>query len=236
MRHTYFYQFVLYMVGIGVLAVVVLYVAESATSQLTPKSLSPTLPAAATQTAIVAKWLTKHSPVRGITPPPTGRPPTLTPAPFLPGIYETSLASFGVPQAYAMTTRWQDIVNGERTVVYAGARKDTSGALPVIKQGLIAVAVYSSDLSNWSLTEIEAPGETGILTIQAVSNEYRLTLTAQDGTPLYFDVPTRRFVASLTEAKIGPTVTRLPPIMPTATWPALAYPPSYGSSPPAPYP
>jgi hypothetical protein len=66
--------------------------------------------------------------VETITPesPPTGLPPTNTLAPFVPGITEMSYVPFGSPQGYVITTQWRDIVNGQRTFVYAGARRDTT--------------------------------------------------------------------------------------------------------------
>lgn len=183
------------------------------------------------QTYEVAVLRTQQALMLTITPepPPTGRPPTNTPSPFIPGIYDTSIAPFGVPQAYAMANRWQDIVNGERTIAYAGARKDTSGATPIITQGLIVVAVYSTDLINRSIMEYEAPGETGILRITSVDG-YRLTLSTQIGATLYFDVPTRQFVDSLTATITAPTTTPMPTSILTAV-PPTGYPP-----PPSEYP
>lgn len=183
------------------------------------------------QTYEVAVMQTQQALILTITPepPPTGRPPTNTPAPFIPGVYDTSIAPFGVPRAYAMANRWQDVINGERTIAYAGARKDTSEATPVVKQGLIVVVVYSTDLINRSIVEYEAPGETGILRITSVDG-YRLTLTAQNGTTLYFDVPTRQFVDSLTSTVTAPTATPMLTAISTIAHPT-GYPP-----PPSEYP
>lgn len=186
------------------------------------------------QTYEAAEFQTREALIQTITPeaPPTGRPPTDTPAPFIPGIYDTPYALFGAPQAYATSNRWQDIVNGERTYVYAGARNDTSGATPDITQGLVVVQVYSTDLSNESIVEYEAPGATGMLTITAATG-FRLVLTSQSGTTLYFDVPTRQFVDGLTATVTAPTATPLPPITPTAIAPT-GYPPPSGYPQPSP--
>lgn len=181
------------------------------------------------QTYEVAVMQTQQALVLTITPepPPSGRPPTNTPSPFIAGVYDTSVAPFGVPRAYAMANRWQDVVNGERTIAYAGARKDTSGATPIINKGLIVVVVYSIDLSNRSIVEYEAPGETGILRITSVDG-YRLSLTAQNGATLYFDIPTRQFVDALTATVIAPTVTPMPTSVPTSAPPTGYPPPPFG--------
>lgn len=181
------------------------------------------------QTYEVAVMQTQQALVLTITPepPPSGRPPTNTPSPFMPGIYDTSVAPFGVPRAYAMANRWQDIVNGERTIAYAGARKDTSGAAPIVNTGLIVVVVYSSDLTNRSIVEYEAPGETGILRITSVEG-YRLSLTAQNGATLYFDVPTRQFVDALAVTASAPTVTPMPTSVLTSAPPTGYPPPPFG--------
>lgn len=150
-----------------------------------------------------------------VSPAPTGNPPTYTPAPFQSGLFEISLLPFGNPQLYAISTGWAGIVNGERTYVYAGARKDLSGISPVITNGLVIVKGYSSDLSNVNVVEYDASAQ-GILTITAETNA-RLTLTSTNGNALYFDVPARQFVDNLTVTITAPTTTPLPPIMGTPT-------------------
>jgi hypothetical protein len=145
-----------------------------------------------------------------VSPPPTGDPPTYTPAPFQAGLFEISLLPFGNPQLYAISTGWAGIINGERTYVYAGARKDLSGISPVITNGLVIVRVYSSDLSNVNVTEYDVPTQ-GILTIIMETNA-RLRLTSANGDALYFDIPSRQFVDNLTATITAPTITPLPPI------------------------
>jgi hypothetical protein len=183
------------------------------------------------QTADAAIIQTQLALVETITPiaPPSGLPPTSTLAPFVPGIFEISYAPFGIPQAYVITTQWREIVNGQRTYVYAGARKDTSGATPDTSKGFIGVVVYSDDLSNSVVAEYEAPSTPGILTITAVNN-YTLILSATNGSTLYFDVPSREFVGSLTETPAAPTTTPIAPISPTPILPT-GYPPLPGGYP-----
>lgn len=186
------------------------------------------------QTAEASIIQTQLALVETITPiaPPTGIPATSTRAPFVPGIYEISYAPFGVPQAQVITSQWRDIVNGQRTYVYAGARKDLSGATPDTSKGLIGLVVYSADLSNSVVAEYEAPGTPGILTITGVNN-YTLMLSATDGSTLYFDVPSREFLDSPAETPTAPTATPIAPISPTPA-PPTGYPPPPGAGYPQP--
>ena len=155
-------------------------------------------------------------------PPPTGRPPTNTPAPFPTGILDVSDPPFP-HDSYVISTKWLNIVNGERTIVFSGARRDSSGATPVIGRGLIVVQVYSSDLSQKDSVEYEAAGATGVLTIVAAT-DYRLTLTGAHGTTLFFDVPSRQFIESPIVTVTAPTVTSLPLAAPTSTPLPTGYP------------
>jgi len=150
--------------------------------------------------------------------PPTGLPPTITPEPFVPGINETSYAAYVNPQSAVITSQWRDMVNGQRTYVYAGARQDTSGATPDTRQGLIVVDAYSTDFSNHFITFYNAPGSTGVLRISS-ANGYRLTLASQNGETLYYDVLTRQYVDSLNTTVPAPTITSLPPASPTVASP-----------------
>jgi hypothetical protein len=103
-------------------------------------------------------------------------------------------------------------------LVFAGARRDTSGATPDITHGIIVVQVYSADLHNKATVVYDAPGTTGILSISAADGN-RLILTGQNGEILYFDVPTRLFVTGPTVTITAPTMTPLPSIAPTTTLP-----------------
>lgn len=150
-----------------------------------------------------------------VSPAPTGDPPTYTPAPFESGLFEISQLPFGNPQLFAISTGWAGIVNGERTYIYAGARKDISGISPIITNGVVLLRVYSADLSNLNVAEYDAPAQ-GVLTIIAEANA-RLTLTTANGIQLYFDVPSRKFVDTLTATVTAPTTTPLPPMLGTPT-------------------
>jgi hypothetical protein len=111
-------------------------------------------------------------------------------------------------------------------VSWAFANSITLDTLP-ITQGIVAIEVYSTDLSHYLVTEYKAPGETGILRIIEVTG-YRLTLVGQNGETLYFDVPTRQFVEGLEVTLTAPTATHLPPVTPTPTWSLpTGYPPIY---------
>lgn len=176
-----------------------------------------------------------------VTPPPTGPPPTNTPAPFLTRIFEISNGPFGDPHAYPMSAVWKEIVNGERTLVYIGGFGDYGyvyAATPPVIQGVVVVEVSSEDLSNSSWVKYVAPGATGALRI-VFTDGYRLKLVDERGEMFYLDVLTRQFVDSLTATVTAPTVTPLPPITsttapPTASW-STEY-PAPGTNPPQIYP
>lgn len=105
-----------------------------------------------------------------------------------------------------------------RILIFAGARRDTSGATPDMTHGLVVVQVYSLDLSNKVTARYDASGNTGMLQIIATTGN-QLTQVGQHGERLYFDVPTRQFVDGQTVTVTAPTMTPLPPITATATTP-----------------
>jgi hypothetical protein len=141
-----------------------------------------------------------------------GIPPTPTLAPFIPGIYNSKAAP--EPSAnHTMTNWWQDLVNGERVQVFAGALQDNTIYPPGPAQGVVVVNTVAIDVINSTLQEYDAPSGTGVLTITAVSGS-RLTLQSDNGGTLYFDVPTRQFVDSLSTTSAAPTATLLPTILP----------------------
>ncbi len=150
--------------------------------------------------------------------PSTGLPPTNTLEPFVPGINEMSYAPYVNAQSAVITSQWREMVNGQRTFVYAGARQDKSGATPDTRQGLIVVDIYAADISNHLITFYDAPGSTGVLQITEAYG-YRLKLAGQNGETLYFDVLTRQFVDRLNATVTAPTITPLSPASPTAALP-----------------
>jgi len=195
------------------------------------------------ETAQAALMSTHFALIRTITPnpPPTGRPPTNTPAPFLTGIFEISNGPFGDPHAYPMSAVWAEVVNGERTLIYIGGF-GYSGYMyaptSAVVQGVVVVEVSSEDLSNSSWVQYMAPGATGVLRVVSTDG-YRLKLIDKRGELFYFDVLTRQFVNSLNATVTASTITPLPPITstiapPTAIW-STEY-PAPGTNPPQIYP
>ncbi len=155
-------------------------------------------------------------------PPPFTLGPSPTPVTYTPrqsfetGIFDNQAAPLS-PMGYAMWNYWQDIVNGEKVQIFAGARRDNPGLTSETSQGIVFVAASSLNEINHNYQLFEAPiHDTGILRITTVTG-YRLTLEAESGAVLYFDVPTRRFVDSLSATVNAPTVTPLPPVTTTPT-------------------
>jgi hypothetical protein len=126
------------------------------------------------------------------------------------------------PHGLVITTQWRDLVNGQRTFLFAGARQDTSGANPDASQGLVIVQTYSIDLSNFNSIEYEAPGRIGMLYVTEAES-HRVTLTSQTGKSIYFDVMTRQFVDDLSAKVTLPTITPLPSLTSTSRVP-IGYP------------
>jgi hypothetical protein len=156
------------------------------------------------------------SPPSTRTPGPSPTPPTYTPKPFVAGISDSQAAP--LTQVYTIENWWQDIVNGEKVRVFAGGKRDNPGEPTIeVSKGILFVITVAMDESNVDYQFYEPPiSDTGLLSITAVTN-YRLTIQAESGAVLYFDVPTRQFVESLTATVSAPTVTPLPPITPSPT-------------------
>jgi hypothetical protein len=97
---------------------------------------------------------------------------------------------------------WFGLLDGRPVSVYAGALSWDS------EQGAIYIFV---ELLNTGVNErILTPTKHGGVRVVSEQNN-RLTLVSTDGTTYYFDVPARRFVASLTEV--------VPSATPPATFP-----------------
>src|SRR5579859_5061525 len=199
---------------------------------LAPPTITPTVAAIATTstppTGIVAPASATPAALTVTSGPATTTPgvrPTPTLEPFVPGIY-TSKAAPEPSANHTMTNWWQDLVNGERVQVFAGALQDNTIYPPGPAQGLVVVNTIAIDVVNSTLQEYDAPSGTGVLTITAVSGS-RLTLQSHNGGTLYFDVPTRQFVDSLSTTSTAPTATLLPTILPDIEAPsqtAVPYP------------
>lgn len=166
------------------------------------------------QTAEIGVEQTRQALILTITPntPSHIRPPTYTLEPFIPGVFDSQAAPVSAME-YTMTNWWQDILNGERTRVFAGARQDKSSPTYGPAQGVVLVSVSGIDLINWAFTGYDAPPNTGVLQITGV-NGFRLSLQDDKGTVLYFDVPSRQFVDSLSTTSSAPTATLLPTVTP----------------------
>lgn len=89
--------------------------------------------------------------------------------------------------------------NGYRYALYAGALQSD------LDQGVVALITNLPDGKRFE--QLLTPSKHGALHVVSEQNN-RLTLLAADSETFYFDVPARRFVASLTE--VVPTATPYP--------------------------
>ena len=135
---------------------------------------------------------------------PTGSPPTWTPLPFETGIFADTYGP--LLRFFAASNHWQGVVNGQRTVVWAGARTGETFATSTTDEGLLILQTLSADFTNSSWGTYSAPGNVGLLTVTAETN-LRLTLNAANESTLYFDLVTRQFVSSLSEPISVATIT-----------------------------
>lgn len=120
-----------------------------------------------------------------------------------------------LPMQFRVTNAWYTDLDGsrKRTVVYAGARP---GSNSENSQGGVVVYVWQmSTKGNQTVTELVeaspylAPGQVKSLEIIDAVGE-RLVLHSADGATFYFDVPTRRYVSSLTVTVTAPPSTAAP--------------------------
>jgi hypothetical protein len=123
-----------------------------------------------------------------IVPPPSPGPTPVRPRGILDGFNSPTQQTV----IYA-TSAWQDEVNGHWVIVYTGwAKNDPSHA-----QGVVLICTTQSEGADYRvITEaLATPNRGGNVTIIAVEN-LRFTLRSQDGTILYFDLPSRTFFDS----------------------------------------
>jgi hypothetical protein len=153
-----------------------------------------------------------------------GNTPAPTPPPYIPPADLPSRAggdgtivddgSSLFPLNY-IANQWWVMRGGKWIRVFAGAvQTDGVTILPRPWQGEVIVAVSTLDGLTFFLAECgtyKTPSKVGPVKIVDAQGE-RLVLLAEDGTTLYFDVPARRFVASL--AEVVPTATPAPPATP----------------------
>lgn len=161
---------------------------------------------------------TRNAALVGTLPPTNAKelPPTPpgTESPWPTGIIEDGESPFSA--SFVFRNRWQEILDGQHVIVYAGSVKSDSS------QGVILVWEVSPDFSNSVDNVYPSPVTDGPLQIVAVDN-LRLVLETQNGLTLYFDVPSRQFVDSLT-ATPPPTITHLPspsPLPPPTAYPVI---------------
>lgn len=149
---------------------------------------------------------TRNAALTGTLPPTNakGAPPTPvgTEVPWPTGIVEDGESPFAT--SFVFKNRWQEVVDGQRIIVYAGSTKSDAS------QGIVLVWEVSRDFNQVYPSSVRE----GALRVLA-ANDLRLTLTTESGTSLYFDVPSRQFVDSLT-ATPPPTVTGVPSPIPSS--------------------
>jgi len=98
--------------------------------------------------------------------------------------------------SHVITSMWYEEIGNQRIVVYAGALRDEPGVTTAASQGVVIVQIETLDhtLVSGGGT-FSTPSKVGAVTIVIARGE-RLTLQSINGTTLYFDLPTRQFVAS----------------------------------------
>jgi hypothetical protein len=120
---------------------------------------------------------------------------------------------------YVIENSWFFETQGKRYQVYAGAqRQEGPPQARNAMQGIVAVWVWKPNGEVFTGGDggiYNVPGKKGPVRITGAQGQ-RLILNTDDGTTFYFDLPSRRFVSSLTE--IVPTAT------PRATPTGRAYP------------
>ncbi len=142
----------------------------------------------------------------------------ITPAPpvFRPEPYNTPagagnighmLPLFFVHQINVTNAWFEDIAGGAmRIYVFAGSEPGPGGE--ITQQGLVIVQVAKmspqGDISVVYEEEFRTPTQSGPVSVTSAVSE-RLILQSTNGTTLYFDVPSRQFVPSL--SVIVPTAT-----------------------------
>lgn len=114
-----------------------------------------------------------------------------TPEPWPQGIIEDGQSPF-LSGTYSFRNRWQWDIDGGHFRVYAGAE----GRFGDPSQGVVVVIVNAGDFSAvaGASGSYEAPAKSGALRIVSAEGEV-LTLQAEDGSKLLFDVASRRFLS-----------------------------------------
>jgi hypothetical protein len=148
------------------------------------------------------------------------RTPFPTPEPVPTGTREGDRVKFSAQKlGIDAENAWSGMLDGGDVSVYAG----TNG---YPDQGALAILIFGSNgFDGYFLT----PTRHGAVRVIGEQHN-RLILQAKDGTLFYFDLPARRFVATLSEIALTATpAAKYPP-------PATARPYPYPNPPPYPYP
>jgi len=162
--------------------------------------------------------------VLAYTPPPEVNTPVYLPT----GIYDDQRVKISASLLFMdAQNAWYGLGDGYSFALYAGALQSDPD------QGVLILDIVSPEGGGYS--QYVTSSKHGALRIVSNTQNNRFTLTAADGTLFYFDLPTRQFVASLTE--VAPTVTPSPLLTPSPTSsPRPPYPPPTPESTYLPYP
>jgi hypothetical protein len=141
--------------------------------------------------------------------------PIITPE-FLPtGIYDNEQVKASASLLFIdAQNAWGGFADGYRFALYAGALQSDPD------QGVVLLVTHLPE--GTSFEQYVTSSKHGALRIVSDTQNNRFTLTAVDGTVFYFDLPTRQFVASLTE--VAPSVTPSPLPTPSPTLPPYPFP------------
>lgn len=109
------------------------------------------------------------------------------------------------PQSGDPGNAWYENLVNKRLIVGTGALRDYPGELPGASKGFVQVWFENLEGDVLSVDGMYlTPTKAGLVTIVDAVGE-RLILKAESGMTFYFDIPSRRFVSSLTE--VVPTIT-----------------------------
>lgn len=122
------------------------------------------------------------------------------------GILNSGDAPFSAMQ-YTISNSWFGMVNDLRVLIYVGGVKDNPGVTLDALQGVVIVITASSD-REYPPEFYYSPLKAGPLIITEEDN-LRLILTTQNDSITYFDIPSRKYVDSLTVTP-PPTITSIP--------------------------
>jgi hypothetical protein len=201
-----------------VIVAILLFIGLSTLNRFNPNgplSIQPTgNPTRVESPALTPNMAGTQKAILGATWSATTRTPFPTQIPFPTGTREGSEVKFSSKlKGLDALNGWGGYLDENSVVIYAGSLLDDP------EQGAIAFLIALPYLHFSEL--ILTPTRHGGVRVEAEQNN-RLTLLATDGEIFYFDVPSRQFVASLTE------------VVPTATPPPSLTPPGYAVSTPIP--